>query len=569
MLVPDLVVVGSPSTDTLLIGDELREIVGGAAFITALAARAAGARVGLLGAVPPDLPESVCRAFAPGRLDPGGLVLRDGVLPAFRIDYQGEIARYTGVQQGVELQISAADLPQRWRAVPAIHLSPLGGSAAAQLRFARELRERWSGSLSIGTFLRAGRQERETLEELLAFADRLFLNQEEFEALFPQGPPPDLEVFVTCGSEGVRVHHQGKVAAHSAPPAEVLDPTGAGDAFCGGLLGGDLQQGLELARRVLSGWGAEPLLEGPPPPAPLQMEYVGGEPAPLDQQRIERLGEALRAVASSAALDFCGFPFPEADDPDAAEVLALSTLHQYGFWTADERWIGPMYASAGRRWKGSDFIWQAFTRAGRQDPVALRDPLLFDRICLDDGGVCPVPDLSSHRSLQQGYGAWLEEKGPLPLDRGSTALLDVLRLVPGYGEDPMAKKSRLLCLILARRGLLELDAPLGPIVDYHVMRGCLRTGCVVPEAAGRAVLEGRVPADATLEASIRLASQTAIEGLCEASGLTVAEIDGFFFANGRRLCHETREPECETCPIEHACGREARLFQPVFRTTAY
>ena len=151
MLVPDLVVVGSPSTDTLLIGDELREIVGGAAFITALAARAAGARVGLLGAVPPDLPESVCRAFAPGRLDPGGLVLRDGVLPAFRIDYQGEIARYTGVQQGVELQISAADLPQRWRAVPAIHLSPLGGSAAAQLRFARELRERWSGSLSIGT----------------------------------------------------------------------------------------------------------------------------------------------------------------------------------------------------------------------------------------------------------------------------------------------------------------------------------------------------------------------------------------------------------------------------------
>ena len=71
------------------------------------------------------------------------------------------------------------------------------------------------------------------------------------------------------------------------------------------------------------------------------------------------------------------------------------------------------------------------------------------------------------------------------------------------------------------------------------------------------------------ESTIRVAARDAINALCERSGLDVAEVDGFLFSLGRRLCLETEPPRCGECPIEAACGRDVELFQPIFRTTAY
>ena len=601
MNVPDIVFVGSPSLDQIRIGGETHDSVGGAGFMSALAARLSGASVGLVARVPHVLPVAIAPAFAPGGLDPGGLCIGDGELPSFHISYNAaQHAVYDQEELGVEIGTDAGDVPRRWLSTRWIHVSPIGGGAREQLSFVRGLRNRgYTGSISLGTYVLSVRHERDVLGAAIREASLIFLNREEFEMLFGNIPEPPLDVAMTMGPDGVRIW-DGRTWTHfPATPTTVVDPTGAGDAFCGGYLGSmvtggidPIRRGLAAAAAVLGGVGAGPLIDALPRGAVVKPHPMEADPniAAPDPDRITRVGRALRPAASAAALDFCGFPFPEQGDPMAAEILALATLHQYGFWTADEHgYTGPLWAVAdGRRFKGSDYLWQAFTRAAATDPAILAperlasDPLLFDRICRDDDGRCPVPDVGTHRALQQAYGEALERRDDFAsiLERANASatptdtLLDDLSSVPGYGEDPLAKKATLLALILGSRPerLLqphETDS-LEPIVDYHLMRACLRTGAVrVFDDGLRRRLVDRAWVSPTEEASIRSAAYEAIEAMCEASGLGVAEVDGFFFSNGRRICLETETPHCGDCPVAVACVQDIELFQPIYRTTAY
>jgi sugar/nucleoside kinase (ribokinase family) len=610
---PQVVVFGGPSLHPIQVGGERRDVVAGAGFVTALAARSRGVRVGLVARVPWALPPAVEAAFGAGWLDPGGLVPVEGALPAFRLTYGAdEAAAYDDVSAGAEAGTVAGDLPRRWLGAGWVHVAPLGGQTGLQQAVVDGLRARgWSGRLSAGTYPNAVGSEPDAVRALAASCDTFFLNQAEATALWPAGGhPTGTRLVVTRGRAGLSIFAEGQVAEHAAPAVDVVDPTGAGDAIVGGWLAGEalaedpVRAALSSARRVIGGWGAAALLGAKPPPhlletpagatagaapiapeGPAALEGIG-----VDAAQVLRVGAALRESAARASLTFTGFPFPERDDPHAAELLALATLHQFGFWTAsDTEWIGPMYAmAAGKRFKGSDFVWQAFTRAVGTDPTVLdparlaAEPLLFDAICRDDDGRCPVPDISAHRALQQDWGAAMSACGGfgavLAEARGSAtpirALLERLAVLPGFREDPLAKKAMLLVLILVARpeGLLPgTDREnIGPIVDYHLMRGCLRTGCVrVTDPDLRVRLEGREWVNASQESAVRLACRDALVALSEAADLGVAPIDGFFFANGRRACLETEAPRCGECALTEICAREEALFQPVFRTTAY
>jgi sugar/nucleoside kinase (ribokinase family) len=603
MSAPDLVVIGGPSLDRVTNRGETHSIVGGAGYLTALAARASGASVGLVSRVSRTLPSAVAEGFAPGRIDPGGLVPTDGTLPEFHIRYdESDRATYEAVTAGAESSTVASDVPRRCLDARHIHVSPLGGTVVRLLTLVEALRARgFVGTLSAGTYPRAVSDEPDTVRTLFDGIDLAFMNASEFEGLYPSGPPePGPDLVVTNGPDDVRVWSHGAWEEYAIRPAEVVvDPTGAGDAFCGGYLAGRLGFGepVVLARvaaaRALSGLGGAGLLTALPVHAAGRV--VACEPslgvAVIAPDRIAHVASDLASQASGSALDFCGFPFPERDDPKAIEILALATLHQFGFWSADDRgYIGPMWAEAdGKRFKGSDFVWQAFTRAAASDstlldPVRLAsEPLLFDQICVANDGECPIPDSGAHRALQQGYGEALRkiDGGISTLvdqanqsDKPAATLLASLRLIPGYAEDPLAKKAILLVLILANRpeALLDLRDPesLGPIVDYHLMRGCLRTGCVTiidPDLLAR--MEARAWISAGDEAAVRAACFDALGALGAASGLSVAQIDGFFFVNGRKRCLETEAPTCHVCPLESACGKVTDLFQPIFRTTAY
>lgn len=76
------------------------------------------------------------------------------------------------------------------------------------------------------------------------------------------------EVVVTCGSDGAVWCHRGGESVHQpAPAVDVVDTTGAGDAFCAGMLaartggspvGEQLAAGVRLAARCVGRLGARP-----------------------------------------------------------------------------------------------------------------------------------------------------------------------------------------------------------------------------------------------------------------------------------------------------------------------
>ncbi len=368
----------------------------------------------------------------------------------------------------------------------------------------------------------------------------------------------------------------------------VVDPTGAGDAFCGGYLAGWLRgtdpiaSAGDTARTALSGYGSTELVA--------RVAALVGPRVRQDAERIGRVAGMLADEATEASLDFCGFPLPSEGALWAVEMLAMATLHQYGFWYSDVRgWVEPMYGVAdGRTFKGSDYIWQAFTRAATEDPSVLdparsaSEPMLFDAVCADDSGSCPVPSVETHRALQQAYGEALSGPGGFGAilddanraDRPAAALLERLATLLGYAEDPLAKKANLLAIILANRPerFLDLRDPesITPVVDYHLMRSCLRTGCVeILDDDLRQRVERRTWVDEAEEDEIRGACFDAIQSLVELSGLTQAAVDGFFFRNARAVCVEVEAPRCDECVAVEMCARRTELFQPVIRTTAY
>ena len=148
-MVPQLIFVGSPSLDRVTLADGARsDSVGGAAFISALAARWAGAPTGVVARVPSALPEEIARVFGPGGLHRGGLRPADGALPSFHIRYDADHrSTYTHVDNGLEGSLLPEDIPRAWRAAPHLHLAPsaapllsaaLAGGAVGLRRLTRE-----------------------------------------------------------------------------------------------------------------------------------------------------------------------------------------------------------------------------------------------------------------------------------------------------------------------------------------------------------------------------------------------------------------------------------------------
>lgn len=315
----------------------------------------------------------------------------------------------------------------------------------------------------------------------------------------------------------------------------------------------------------------------------------------IDEQQIDAFARHLQGIENAQAFDFCslseGFIYPERNQPGVLEYYFFACAHQFGFWTLDGgRWAKPMIARLDDRdLKGSDYLWRACTRSWQQNPriffpatLAAMDDGQLEALFHADDGINPLPMWPEHRTLIRGYANWFVERNLGPADllrRGAAepkplrALLDALAEIPGYAEDPLAKKAMLLAIVLANRPehFLKVSDPESavPVIDYHLQRSALRTGLVrVADPALRAKLEARQLLSAGEEAAIRRATYAAIEKLIARSGISAAAVDWFFFQN-RTGCPEMTEPRCPACPVQSICAQETRLFQPVFRTTAY
>jgi hypothetical protein len=173
-----------------------------------------------------------------------------------------------------------------------------------------------------------------------------------------------------------------------------------------------------------------------------------------------------------------------------------------------------------------------------------------------------------------------------------TSFYEIIR-EPEAFSDPLRKKSSFLIKLLIDSGQFCPEDMNGfvPIMDYHMQRVLLRTGCIEVANDLKEQLLKRLPMQS--DELIRSACIEAMTLVARASGHSLHAMNDFFWPHGRSCCNEKpvcQHKECEKQPCSlsdllevpaiHACifefvcpGRDQKnyrlLWQPVIRTHYY
>ncbi|MEW5961013.1 MAG: carbohydrate kinase family protein [Chloroflexota bacterium] len=250
----DVFVIGTASLDVLHFAGQTAQAAGGAGMYTALAAARAGARAGLLAPKPTPMPE-LLRAVAE-RLNWIGPLIPPAELPRLEIEHHGGgRATLVNASWGAEAQLTPNAIPPEVSQAPFIHIAALS-TAQRQLDFLHELKRQqsaacpepveWAGRrrsyISVGTYARLVYGDPGRVRQLLAEADLFFMNDNEARGLFGRldqaRTRPGAVLFVTRGELGALVIEGERATPLPGHPVAELDPTGAGDTFCGATLAG-------------------------------------------------------------------------------------------------------------------------------------------------------------------------------------------------------------------------------------------------------------------------------------------------------------------------------------------
>jgi len=562
---------------------------------TAMAAHRSGAAVTLYAPHPRPMPEALRSVAA--SVTWLGPSIEPTELAHFEISYRNGTTTYDNAFFGAEDSLSPAGLPDDLSGFDCVHLVPLG-DIRRQHAFMLACRERGAHRISAGTALDLINAQPDDADAILRDADILFMNADEAVRLFGSMAEvrsrPGQLLFVTRGRRGATVVQGATATELPGLAAEVLDPTGAGDTFCGATLLGisaglhpvmAARRAMPLAAEMTSEIGPAALLRPPPAPAIPRDGRVVVNPA-----QVQRIAAAIAALPAITPFAFTGPDLPPAGHTATLDYFFSSTLQQYGFWTAaNGHYARPLLASIdGEERKGAFYLFRAWLRWLEDDPqllspaaqAELTEAQLLAVLRADDGSD-PLPDLASHLALARAYGRDMLALGLTPhavmqrVNSSATplrALLQLLDHVGGYKEDPLRKKAALLAIILQQRPerfLRDGADDMPPVVDYHVMRSCLRIGLIdVMDPALAARLVGRVLLDEADEWAVRSAAYDAMQELVTRSGKSMGAVDWFFF-QARQRCPEMSAPRCDLCAVDATCAHRKELFQPVRRTSFY
>jgi 1D-myo-inositol 3-kinase len=226
---PDFLAIGHVAKDLTPEGFRL----GGAVTYASLTALRMGLRPAVVTSVGPDVDLSHALPGIPVH------VLAASDTTTFVNTYvSGKRAQ---LLKGVGGPISTADVPAEWRSTPLVLLGPL----ARELSY--DLARRFPGSIvvaSIQGWLRQWDAEgrvspaRWDGKEVLPYVDAAILSIEDIgdHSLIDSWKEMAAALIVTLGSEGARLHFNGKWRHVEAFPAKEVDPTGAGDVFAAAYL---------------------------------------------------------------------------------------------------------------------------------------------------------------------------------------------------------------------------------------------------------------------------------------------------------------------------------------------
>jgi len=592
-----LLVIGSASFDVLHLEDRTVDCAGGAGMYTAMAARRCGAQIAMFGPRPDPCPEYL-KPVAGHLMEWLGPVISPAQMLQFEISYRGGKTEYLKASLDAEKMLLPTTLPADLSKYDLVHVTPLG-DASNQLSFIQACRQRGAKQISAGTWPGDAVEKPEVVRAVIEQTDCFFMNDLEAEAVFGSleavRTEPGRVLFVTLGAQGACIIQGDTATWIPAVSTTVLDPTGAGDTFCGATLAYLLQkvhpimaarQAVALAAEMIGQVGPTALLsEDPPPGTPLDARVR------VNDGQVRRVAEVISTLSEVSPFPFVSPELPPVGHPKALDYFFAATLQQFSFWSErNNRYHLPLIAEIGGvERKGSDYLWEAFRcrveqNAGFCSPERQanlsREELL--EVFRADNGEDPMPALDLHLEQARQYGRDMLALQLTPqtvLDKAIAStqplqtFLVTLDQVGGYKEDPLRKKSLLLALILNDRpeNFLPLrdDEQVAPVIDYHLMRSCLRVGLIdVMDEELKNKLRNRqivLPAE---EWAVRYPAYRAMEQVLALSGKSLGAVNDFFF-NARKRCPEMSEPECRLCQLDPVCAHRKGLFQPVLRTSFY
>ena len=302
---PDLAVLGNLLLDDVIYADGTTRMSqpGGAAMYAALGAALWGVSVGIVTRLGDDYPRPILDRLAERGVDLDGARTTGAATLRTWLLYEGRRRRVVHRLDGPtheDVSPRTDDIPATWKP-RTIHLAPM------PWRVQRRLIESL-GPLD-GLHLSADPYELLTPDaladwsEVFGRVDTLFFSEDEMQIPGgledPAGVLAELRgerlktVLYKRGPGGGIVYEPGRGVSGqwTARAAGVVDPTGAGDAFAGGVLAGRLlgdplaralDRGVVSASFALSGTGADGLFEASPPSAADRLgEWFGapnGEP---------------------------------------------------------------------------------------------------------------------------------------------------------------------------------------------------------------------------------------------------------------------------------------------------
>ena len=594
---PHILVIGGASSDILHLDTQTVPSAGGAGMYTAMAAHRCGTHVSLFAPHPNPIPEIIHPVAERLHEWLGPIVLPDQ-LPHFEISYRGGKTEYIKATFGAESILTPDMLPDDLSIYDCVHVIPLG-DAQKQLTFIEACRKRGAKCISAGTYLASVREAPHIVRDIMNTTDLFFMNQSEAIGLFGSLELAKTEsgknLFITLGADGacaVQGDHQTFIPP---VPTTELDPTGAGDTFCGATLA-YLTQGshpimaaqhaIPLAAQMISHVGPSALLF--PEPAPT---IPSDSRAQINAAQVQKISQMVSALEEASPFNFIGPELPLVYDPKALDYFFAVTLQQFSFWTEkNNRYHQPLLAPLGGvMQKGAFYLFAAYSRQRESDADFFsperqanlsRKELL--NVFRSDDGLDPMPALDLHLELAQQYGRdmlalHLTPETVLQKAQASATplrtLISILDTIGGYKEDLLRKKSGLLALILNQRPESFLsfgkNEQVAPVIDYHLMRSCLRVGLIdILDEELKKKLKDRQVISPDEEWAVRYTAYQAIEEVVALSGKSTGAVDWFFFG-ARKRCPEMSEPECHVCQIDAVCAHRKQLFQPVLRTSFY
>jgi len=264
-----ILVVGSVALDTIETPFAVREDVLGGAAVHFSAAASLFAAVRLVGVVGQDFPMAELDFLRRRGVDLGGLAVVDG--PSFRwrgryhldMDHRDTLDLQLGVFAGFQPEV-----PADWRDTPILFLANIDPDI--QLRVLDQVpAARLKACDTIDHWIR---EKRAAVDQLFGRVDLVFINEDEARLY---ADTPNLQraaatildrgcraVLIKKGENGALVVTRGGdgrevFLAVAYLLEEVIDPTGAGDAFAGGVMGALAQAGdydlAGLRRAVVTG----------------------------------------------------------------------------------------------------------------------------------------------------------------------------------------------------------------------------------------------------------------------------------------------------------------------------